>query len=120
MTTTKMFRYDLVNLPISDITRKGLTTENINYIGVVGRMLSLQDDIYEEHLDKIAILLEKQSCVLNQLMTDVRELKEKVDGLELAIDKINGKVITLEEKIKIIEKRLDDYYLSLKNHKHEI
>jgi len=53
-------------------------------------------------------------------MADVRELKEKVDGLELAIEKINGKVLSLEEKIKIIEKRLDDYYLSLKNHMHEI
>lgn len=47
----KKTRYDLDNIPISDHTKKGLTSDNIYYIGAIGRMLSIQDEVIAEIID---------------------------------------------------------------------
>ena len=65
MITQKAGRYDLANLPISEVTRKGLTKDNINQIGAIGRMLSLQDDVYDEQFDKLCKLIEDQTKSFN-------------------------------------------------------
>jgi hypothetical protein len=88
MTANEKCRYDLENLPISEATRKGLTPENINYIGAVGRMLSLQDEVYEEQFDKIVGLLKK--------------INER-------LDKIDKKLLDHEKRIRALESKLLRY-----------
>ena len=105
-------RYDLNNLPISDKTREGLTPENINYIGAVGRMLLLQDNYNEKLIDQIAIdlaevttatnakifkLLEDQHTLILAIKTDIGAIKRRLDIIEDRLDTRDVKIALLEK-----------------------
>lgn len=97
-------RYDLNNLPLSEETRKGLTPENINYIGAVGRMLSLQDDVYDDQFEKIIKLLEEQN----------KEFRKRFDAIEARLDMIEKGANDRERRIEYLEKRASLPYMILR------
>ena len=99
MTDNNKNRYEFEGLPISEETRKGLTTENINYIGAVGRMLSLQDDFIETTIgDQTKAMfaeikkLNKLIMAIQHLLFDIQEeLKDheaRLKKLELRVGKM--------------------------------
>lgn len=92
-------RYE--NIPLSDKTREGMSL-NIDDLGAIGRMLSLQDHVYEEQFDDISRLLKQHAKLmegqqkvsnyilaeLKSLKADISELSKKVDGLENKVGEI--------------------------------
>lgn len=104
MTAKAASRYDLKNLPISEDTRKGLTKENIQYIGAVGRMLSLQDDVYEEQFDKVIQAIKDQSAQFNK----------RFDAIEARLTAIEAGASDRERRIEYLEKRASLPYMVLR------
>src|ERR1035437_7898172 len=96
MTDNTKNRYELENLPISEETRKGLTQENINYIGAVGRMLSLQDDFIEE---SIANQSKAMFLSLTKQNNIIKSIQRVIVGMQ---DELRDH----EKRIKNLEKRL--------------
>jgi len=83
-------RYDLNCLPISKTTRDGLTKENIDQIGTIGRMLSLQDDFMEG--------------LLSSIQKTVQSIELRLNAIELRLDKIELNLEDKEGRLKILEK----------------
>ena len=92
MTDNLTDRYDIENLPISDKTREGLTPENINQLGAVGRMLSLQDDFIENILTGIQITIEK--------------IEKRLDAIEARLDKIENNLDAQDTRLVLVEKHI--------------
>jgi len=88
-------RYDIDNLPISETTRKGLTKENINAIGTIGRMLSLQDDFLED--------------LLLGISNTIHKIELRLDAIELRLDKIEINLEDKESRLKILERYMSPY-----------
>lgn len=107
MTDNTKNRYELDNLPISEETRKGLTPENINYIGAVGRMLLLQDQFIEQsiatHSKAMFLLLTKQSKIIQSIQKVILGLQDEVRNHE-------ARIKTLERQV---EKLFLDHNLSI-------
>ena len=78
-------KYDYDKLPISDETKKGMSL-NINDLGAIGRMLSLQDDVYDE---RFTVLTEKIDLLLlgiSDLKKDVANLKKQLDEMAIVVE----------------------------------
>ena len=103
-------RYDFENLPISEETRKGLTSENINQIGTIGRMLSLQDEVYEDAFEKLTAMLTKR---FDKLDKDIRKINREIAELK-------KKDLALEKKIEDVNSELKKFYLEFKEHTHPL
>jgi hypothetical protein len=104
MTEELKHRYDLKNLPISEETRKGLTTENINYIGAVGRMLLVQDEFIEGILvdiQKTLVGINKRLDIIEQRLTFAEEKVtaegKRIETLETRMDKKGEDIKTLRD-----------------------
>lgn len=82
-------RYALDNLPIQQATRDGLTKENIDQIGTIGRMLSLQDDFLEE--------------LLNSVLTTVKSIESRLTAIELRLGSIERRLDINEMRISEAE-----------------
>ena len=95
MTDSTKNRYDIGCLPISQATRDGLTPENINQIGTIGRMLSLQDDFMED--------------LLGGIQKTVEKIEKRLDAIELRLDRIEENLEDKEGRIKAIEKHISPY-----------
>jgi glutathionyl-hydroquinone reductase len=52
-------RYDIENIPVSKETERVLGESGIYVLGALGRMLSTQDDVYEEEFNSIKKSLER-------------------------------------------------------------
>jgi hypothetical protein len=97
MTDKTKSRYDIDNIPISQKTRDGLTPENINYIGTIGRMLSLQDEVIEEILDK-----------------HLTAINIRFDSIEKRLLSIETGASDREKRIAYLEKRASLPYMILR------
>jgi hypothetical protein len=104
-------RYE--NIPISEKTRAGMSI-NIDDLGAIGRMLSLQDDAYDERFEKMFELQAKQSESINfilntvvELKSDICELKGKVTGLEVQIRQITTAVDSTKLEVDNIKREVD-------------
>jgi hypothetical protein len=95
MTEKTNNRYNLECLPISKTTRDNLTPENINQIGTIGRMLSLQDDFMEE--------------LLGGIQKTVEKIELRLNAIELRLDKIEMNLEDKEGRIKAIEKHISPF-----------
>jgi hypothetical protein len=89
MTEDTKDRYDIDKIPISDKTRQGLTDNNINLIGAVGRMLSLQDDFIED--------------ILIGIQQTVGKIEKRLDAIELRLDNIEESLVDKEGRLRAIE-----------------
>ena len=112
--------------PVSDKTAAGmsLNIDDRKFIkmqidGVIDRMDEKMDnnlrfiaEIIIANNDKMFNHLDEQKAMMKNIETQIVSLRDDVI-------KIGDRVETLEQRIQLIETRLDDYYLRLKNHKHE-
>jgi chromosome segregation ATPase len=103
-------RYDVI--PISEKTRKGMTLK-IDDLGAIGRMLSLQDNAYDEQFDKLFKLMDSQQMAimtiletLKELKTDVDELKNKVGSLETKIGEVSKEVKCTKDEMETLAQKV--------------
>lgn len=98
---TDFKRYE--NPPLSDKTVKGMSL-NIDDLAAIGRLLSLQDNVYDEQFDKILDLLKEQSLELKELRKEVNELKEQVKDLKNQLAEITKTVDVTKNEVDDIKK----------------
>jgi septal ring factor EnvC (AmiA/AmiB activator) len=101
------------NIPISEQTRAGMSL-NIDDLGAIGRLLSLQDDAYDEQFEKIFNAIEKQNDTIFsilqtvvELKVDIGELKDKVSGLEAQITQITTAVDCTKVEVDEIKREVE-------------
>jgi archaellum component FlaC len=82
--TDKNTRYD--NVPLSEHTRKGMTL-NSNDLQAIGRLLMLQDDVYEEQFEK--------------LCQGQKDIEKQLEGIKKMLDNHEKRITCLEA---IVEK----------------
>ena len=78
-------KYDYDKLPISDETKKGMSL-NINDLGAIGRMLSLQDDVYDEQFMTLTGKIDLLLLGINDLKLDVANLKKQLDDMAIVVE----------------------------------
>ena len=99
MTDENKNRYNIENLPISDMTHEGLTPENINYIGAIGRMLAVQDQFIEDTLASqskalFAEVIKQNKTIMKvqrlifDIQEELRNHEARLKKLEIRVDKI--------------------------------
>jgi len=112
--------------PISEKTNAGMSMNiddrkfiKMQIDGVIDRMdekmtdnLRIMAEIIITNNDKMCKHLDEQKDLM-------RSIEKRITSLQDDVKKIGVRVESLEERIQLIETRLDDYYLRLKNHKHE-
>ena len=76
--TDKETRYD--NVPLSEHTRRNMTL-NSDDLQAIGRLLMLQDDVYEEQFEKIFKGQEEIKKCLKDHEKRIRCLEEEVSKL---------------------------------------
>lgn len=101
-------RYDIETLPISEKTREGLSSDNINTLGAIGRMLSLQDDVYEERFEKLNRVLINQADFTNQIILEVKEIRKDNQLLADAIISLKDDVSHLANKINNLDIKITE------------
>jgi septal ring factor EnvC (AmiA/AmiB activator) len=101
------------NVPISEKTRAGMSL-NIDDLGAIGRLLSLQDDAYDEQFEKVFTAIEKQNEIIFsilqtvvELKQDISELKDKVSGLEAQITQITTAVDCTKVEVDEIKREVE-------------
>lgn len=72
-------RYDIQNLPISERTYKGLSSENIDYISVVGRMLIVQDTLSVTVIQNLEETISKQNYQILERLTAIEKRLDAFD-----------------------------------------
>ena len=87
-------RYD--NVPISDKTRAGMTL-TIDDLAAIGRLLTLQDDAYDEQFEKLFF-------EIRELREEVKLLKDSVAKLTVKVDCIDSEVDELREEVERLKK----------------
>lgn len=96
MTDSTKSRYELNSLPITEETFKGLTPENINYIGAIGRMLSVQDDFIETTLvDQTKVVfaeISKQNKTIMKIQRLIFDIQEELKDHEARLKKLESRV----------------------------
>jgi archaellum component FlaC len=104
-------RYDKV--PISDQTKRGMSL-NIDDLGAIGRMLSLQDLVYDEQFEKIAKLIDKQSAIMLQVLTelgevksDIKDIKKEIVELRSDQNHLREDVGDLADRVGVVEKEVE-------------
>ena len=113
MTISKKTQEIVDNPCVSEKTLKGITFSSDDrqflkrqYDGIA----LLIKDKFDENLKYLSeIIISNNALVFKELQ-----------GIKEEIGKINTKIVSMEDRIKQLETRLDDYYLRLKNHKHEL
>jgi len=78
-------KYDYDKLPISDETKKGMSL-NINDLGAIGRMLSLQDDVYDEQFTSLTEKIDLLLLGISGLKEDVANLKKQLDDMAIVVE----------------------------------
>ena len=78
-------RYD--NPPISEKTRQGMTL-TIDDRAAIGRLLSLQDDVYEEALEKINKRLSSIERKQENIMRIVKNHERRIQILEKTVEEL--------------------------------
>jgi predicted nuclease with TOPRIM domain len=97
----------------SEKTFQGMSLK-IDDLAAIGRVLSIQDDAYDEQFDQIYKTLKDQQTInkeilstLKELKGDIKDLKTRVAGLELKIGELSGKVDTTRGEMEKISIKVD-------------
>ena len=98
---TDFKRYE--NPPLSEKTVKGMSL-NIDDLAAIGRLLSLQDNVYDEQFEKILDLLKDQAIEIKELRKEVNELKDQVAALKDQIAEITQTVDVTKDEVEEIKK----------------
>lgn len=101
------------NIPISDKTKEGMRL-TIDDLGAISRLLTLQDDAYDEQFQSIKDLLlwQKESIVtiveaIKEIRTDIHDLKAKVNELDNKIGQVKAEVICTKDELATVKNDLD-------------
>ena len=84
-------KYNLENLPIRDDVKDELRNKKlsevaaIDLVHTVGRMMSMQDDCYEEQLCEI-------TKTLREIKRGIASLKKDIHGIAHRVEKVEEKV----------------------------
>lgn len=78
-------RYD--HVPISEKTKAGMSL-NIDDLAAIGRLLSLQDNAYEEQFEQILTSIGELRKDVNELKAKVQEITKVVDCVKLDVEKL--------------------------------
>ena len=113
-------------IPGSEKTMSGMSL-NIDDRAFIKRQNDFIIEFVTEKLDAnlrfIADILiannEKMFAHFDEQKVMMKNIQREITSLKGDVKKIADRFETLEERIQLIETRLDDYYLRLKNHKHE-
>lgn len=97
----------------SDKTFQGMSLK-IDDLAAIGRVLSIQDDAYDEQFDQIYKALKDQQTTnkeildsLKELKSDIADLKIKVNGLETKINELGRKVDNTRTEMEGIAIKVD-------------
>jgi chromosome segregation ATPase len=115
-------RYD--KIPISDQTKRGMSL-NIDDLGAIGRMLSLQDLVYDERftqqdetikkeitafrealkedLDTILSQVRSMAVSLGEVRTSVKAMRKDINVLKSEFQAIKNEVGDLNERLTAVE-----------------
>ena len=100
------------NIPISDKTREGMSI-NIDDLAAIGRLLSLQDKVYDEEFIAIKEALNYQReaylaildgmkeirGAIQSLQDDIVELKTDIGNLKIELDKVTKTVDCTKDEV---------------------
>jgi chromosome segregation ATPase len=98
-------RYD--NIPISAETKKKMTL-NIDDLAAIGRVLSLQDNVYDEQFEGITKLLHQQALFQEEQTKLTRFVLDELKSLKIDVSALSDKVDSLEKKIGEIATETDN------------
>jgi hypothetical protein len=84
-----MTKVDYDKVPISEATKKGMTL-TIDDLAAIGRLLSLQDLVYDEQFEKMFSLLGKINRRLDRIEKTQRDHETRIKNMEDAIKQIPG------------------------------
>ena len=97
-------RYE--NPPLSEKTVKGMSL-NIDDLAAIGRLLSLQDNVYDEMFEKVLQSLADQAIEIKALRTEVGELRKEVDALSVQVSKLTITVDKTEREVDVLIKDVE-------------
>lgn len=114
------YSVDEILIRLSDKTKQGMNI-NIDALAAFGRVLSIQDDAYEERFEGIEMFMRDQVLInkeilsaLKELKGDILELNVKVAGLDTKIvelsknvNAISGQVSKLKEKVDCLDRDVE-------------
>lgn len=106
-------RYNIENLPISDKTSQGMNL-NINDISIIGRMLAVQDEVYEDSFRQLNDLIKSQNALLetnNKLVKwsvdELKSLKLSVESLEVEVKNVAEIALKTRSEVEILKVEVD-------------
>ena len=117
MNEDKKTRYDVI--PISEKTRKGMTLK-IDDLGAIGRMLSLQDNAYDEQFDKLFKLMDSQQIAITTILEVVQELKKDVDDLKIKVMSLENKIGEVSREVKCTKGEIEVLEVKVKTLSNDI
>ena len=79
------------NIPISEETKRGMSL-TIDDLAAICRVLSLQDDVYDEQFEKTNKLLCAAVNGISALRSEVSNLEDMIHELALRINKLEEKI----------------------------
>jgi len=94
------------NIPISKKTRAGMSL-NIDDLGAISRLLSLQDDVYDEQFEKLFKLLDTQSIAIMSIVETLKEVKADLELLKTQVKDTQTELNDLIIRVDVLEADLD-------------
>jgi len=107
-------RYAFDKLPISDKTKAGMKL-SIDDVGILGRMLSIQDLVNDEEHEEINKTLVVINTTLIDIGIGVAELRKEVGILTTKVDQLDVKVVGLEGKVGKVTRTVDQTKIDVDN-----
>lgn len=100
MAKAKAGRYD--NIPISARTKEGMTL-TCDDLQAIGRMLSLQDNVYEDRFDEVMGAIATLHVKLDDLERDIFDHSLELEDHKNRLNNHEERLDELEGKLKFIE-----------------
>ena len=107
------YNQDEIRKRISDKTFEEMSLK-IDDLAAIGRVLSIQDEAYDEQFEGVFKSLKQQREInaeilstLKELRSDISELKSKVSGLEGKIEELTKTINTTRDNVSHLENKVD-------------
>ena len=111
-------RYE--NVPISDVTRQNMTM-NSDDLQAIGRLLTLQDLVYDEEFASIkeALNFQREAYLvildgmkelkgaIQSLQTDIEGIKKDIGNLKIDLDKVTKTVDCTKDEVAVLIKDVE-------------
>jgi len=113
----KKNKYDLHNIPASLQTKDGVNL-NIDSIALIGRMLSTQDDCWQEEMENMQVRITTNLAEimtdftknifqkLDEIQKDIKEIKDEITEIKVDITDIYKEINLLQKRVSKLEKEI--------------